>query len=64
MSPYFDILVGFETIELVQKLEHGSLDLGVATAAAGFHSRGTDGINFVHENNTRGVLSRHHEQFS
>ena len=62
--PYFDILVRFETVELVQKLEHSSLNFGVTAAASRFHSRRSNRVDLVHENNTRRVLSRHHEKFS
>lgn len=63
-STYFDILVRFETIELIQKLEHSSLNFGVTSAASRFHSRRSNRVDLVHENNTWRVLSRHHEKFS
>ena len=56
-----DLLRWFEPIELVEQLEHGSLDLGVAgSAATGL----ADGVDLVHEDDCGGGLAGHDEQFT
>lgn len=43
-----DVLGGLEAVELVQELQHGALDLGIA-ARGTLHARGADGVDLVHE---------------
>ena len=59
----FDVLGGFEAVELVEELEHGALDLGVATGAT-LNARGADGVDFVHEDDRGGVFAGHDEKLA
>ena len=59
----FDVLGGFEAVELVEELEHGALDFGVAAAAA-LNAGGADGVDFVHEDDARGVFAGHDEELA
>lgn len=58
----FDVLCGFEAVELVEEFEHRALDFAVAARTA-FHARGPDAVDLVHEDYAGGVLARHDEQF-
>lgn len=58
-----DVLGGFEPVELVQKFEHGALDLGIAAAAALDAGR-TDAVDFVHEDDAGCVFAGHDEEFA
>lgn len=52
-----DVASVVETVELVQKLQHGSLDFSL-TARGGIVSLRTDGIDFVDEDDGRRVFTR------
>ena len=58
----FNSLSCFETIKLIQQLQHGSLDFWVSPLS--FHSWTSDWVNLIDENNARWVLSCHNEQLS
>ena len=59
----FNVLLGLETIKLIEQLQHSSLDLRVATRAA-LDTSGSNRVDLVHEDNRRRVLTSHHEQLS
>ena len=46
----FDVLSGFKAVELIEELQHGSLDFGVAAASA-LQARRSDRVDFIHETN-------------
>lgn len=48
---------------MVEELEHGALDFGIASRAA-FDARRADGVDFVHEDDGRGVLAGHDEELA
>ena len=52
----------FETIQLVEKLEHCPLYFRITSGA--LHTRPTDGVDLIHEDDRRGVLPCHDEKFS
>lgn len=58
-----DLVRCLETIELVEQLKHGSLHLRVTPLTAA-HSGATDGVDLVHEDDGRRMLSCHDEEFS
>lgn len=58
----FDVLRPLKPIQLIQQLQHGPLHLRVASSTSALTSRATNGINLVHEDDTRRVLSGHDEQ--
>ena len=58
-----DITTVVETIELVQKLKHGTLNFTLATRC-GLVTLGTDSINLINEDDTGGVLGSDLEELS
>mmetsp|Transcript_56794 Transcript_56794/g.164778 ORF Transcript_56794/g.164778 Transcript_56794/m.164778 type:complete len:390 (+) Transcript_56794:14-1183(+) len=60
---HLDVRRGFEAVQLIQQLKHRPLHLGVA-ALLSFHTRGADGIDLVHEDDGRRVLSSHDEKLA
>jgi hypothetical protein len=48
----FNFSMSIETVQLVQQLKHGSLNLFLASRV-GIVSLGTDGIDFINENDGR-----------
>lgn len=59
----FDVLGGLETVQLVEELQHGALDLRVASRGA-FDSRRTNAVDFVHEDDGRRMLTCHDEELA
>mmetsp|Transcript_24537 Transcript_24537/g.69981 ORF Transcript_24537/g.69981 Transcript_24537/m.69981 type:complete len:218 (-) Transcript_24537:661-1314(-) len=60
-----DVLGGFKTIQLIQKFQHCSLNLGVSTTSPFTTStRATDRVNFIHKNDGRSGLTGHDEEFT
>lgn len=59
----FDVSSRIETVKLVQKFQHGTLDFSF-TAGRGIVTLGTDSIDFVDKNNGRCVFFRNTEKFS
>lgn len=55
-----DVFGRFKAIELVEEFKHSSLDLGVPTTTT-FNSRRSNTVDFVHENDTGGMLAGHDE---
>ena len=57
-GPYLDLVGGLKTIQLVQQLQHGPLDLRVSTAtAATAVTPGTaDAVHLIHEDDAGGML--------
>lgn len=58
----FNSLSCFETIKLIQQLQHSSLHFRVSPLS--FHSWTSDWVDLIDENNARWVLSCHNEQLS
>lgn len=56
-----DLLRRFETIELVEQLQHGTLDLGISRSAA---TGLADGVDLVHEDDRGGSLTGHDKQLT
>lgn len=54
---HLNVFSGFETVQLVQQFQHGTLNLRVS-AAARLDTRRTDRINLVHEYNRRRVFPK------
>ena len=52
---YFDVSAVVEAVELVEKFEHGSLNLTLASRS-GFVALGTDGVDFIDEDYGRSVF--------
>ncbi len=60
-----NVLRGLEAVELIEKLQHGTLDFGVAAAAsAAFNATRADRVDFVHEDDAGRVFASHDEQFA
>lgn len=59
-STYLDVLRWLEPIQLVQQLQHRPLHLRVTPST--LVPRATDTVDLIHEDDTRSVLPRHHEQ--
>eukprot|EP00050_Salpingoeca_kvevrii_P006166 m.287788 g.287788 ORF g.287788 m.287788 type:complete len:445 (-) comp11847_c0_seq1:145-1479(-) len=60
-----DVLGGLKTIELVEQLQHGALDLAIAaTTAAAVHAARADGINLIHKDDRGGLLTSHDEELA
>lgn len=57
-----DVCGRLETIKLVKKLEHSSLHFRITSGA--LYTLATDGIDFIHENDRRGVLPGHDEKLT
>ena len=55
-----DILSRLETVELVEELEHGALNLRVAATRA----RATNAIDLIHEDDAWSILTSHHEELA
>jgi hypothetical protein len=58
-----DVAAGVEPVQLVQQLEHGPLDLALATRCR-VVPLGTDGVDLVDEHNRRRVLLCNPEQLT
>ena len=58
-----DVATIIETIQLVEKLQHGSLDF-TFTSRRGLVTLGTDSINLVDKDDARGVLGSDLEDLS
>mmetsp|Transcript_16567 Transcript_16567/g.32950 ORF Transcript_16567/g.32950 Transcript_16567/m.32950 type:complete len:242 (+) Transcript_16567:190-915(+) len=61
---HLDILRGLEPVELVQQLEHGALHLAVAPGSSSVPPAGSNGIDFVHEDDGGCCFPRHYEKFA
>lgn len=59
----FDFGVGVETVQLIEEFEHSSLDFFLSSGV-GVVSFCTDGINFINEDDGRGVFLCGLEEFS
>jgi len=60
IKAHLDVLRRLEPVQLVQQLQHRPLHLRVTSST--LVPRTSDTINLVHEDDTRRVLPRHHEQ--
>jgi hypothetical protein len=60
---HLDIAAGVEAVHLVQKLEHGTLDLAFA-AGRGVVALGAHGVDLVDEHDGGRMLIRHAEQLA
>lgn len=58
----FDIIWLFESIQLREEFEHGSLNFTISSSGIGSFT--SYGIDLIHENNTGSMLSGHGENFS
>mmetsp|Transcript_41039 Transcript_41039/g.49326 ORF Transcript_41039/g.49326 Transcript_41039/m.49326 type:complete len:282 (+) Transcript_41039:382-1227(+) len=61
---HLDVLRRFESIELVEKFQHGPLHFRITPGPSTIPPAGTDGVDLVHKNDGGSRLSRHDEQFS
>merc|ERR1719376_1716546 len=61
---HLNVLMSFETVELVQKFQHCPLNFGITASGTSFQSGRTNRIDLVHEDNGRRMLSCHNEQFT
>merc|ERR1719421_651036 len=60
---HLDVSVSIKSVELVEQLEHGALDLTLATAGR-IVPFGADRIDLINEDNSGCVLLRHTEQLA
>ncbi len=60
----FNVLRGLESVQLVKEFQHRTLHLGITSTTAAFTTRTSNGIDFVHEDDTRRVFSSHHEELA
>mmetsp|Transcript_15692 Transcript_15692/g.29183 ORF Transcript_15692/g.29183 Transcript_15692/m.29183 type:complete len:215 (-) Transcript_15692:544-1188(-) len=60
-----DILCWFEAIQLIQKLQHGSLHFRVSTTSTfPASARASNGIDFIHKNDRGSSFSCHDKEFA
>jgi len=52
---HLDVAAIVEAIQLIEKFKHGTLDFALATGC-GFVPLRTDSVDFVNENNRRGIF--------
>ena len=52
---YLDIIIGRETVQLIEQLQHGSLNLSVSSLLS-VKSLGTDGVQLVNEDDGWSLL--------
>ena len=58
-----DVLRGLKSVQLVEQLQHGSLDLGISSTS-GLDPGRPNGVDFVHEDDGGRVLPGHDEELS
>mmetsp|Transcript_32867 Transcript_32867/g.69155 ORF Transcript_32867/g.69155 Transcript_32867/m.69155 type:complete len:205 (+) Transcript_32867:209-823(+) len=61
---HLNVLGGFKPIQLIQQLQHGTLNLRVTSPSSSTPPTLTNGVNLIHKDDTRSSLTRHDEQFT